>query len=77
MRRFVVVVVQIGIEVSLHLLNRFIPGRATRNADVLVQQGAVQPCDEAVALRSPDTGRAMFDAFQLQEQFEQSKTVCR
>lgn len=31
---------------------------------------AVQPFDEAIALRSPDTGRAMLDAFQLQEQFE-------
>jgi hypothetical protein len=37
---------------------------------VLVQQVAVQPFDEAIALRSPDTGRAMLDAFQLQEQFE-------
>lgn len=43
MRPFVVVVVQIAIEVCLHLLNRFILGRATRNAEVLVQQDAVQP----------------------------------
>lgn len=66
----VVVMVQIGIEVSLHLLDRFVSSRATRNVEVLVQQGAVQPFDEAIALRSPDMDRAMLVAFQLQEQFE-------
>lgn len=35
-----------------------------------VQQGAVQPFDKAVIWRSADTGCAMLDAFQLQEQFE-------
>ena len=50
----VVVVVQIAIQVFLHLFNRLIPGRSAHHPEVLVQQGAVQAFDflfRAAAIR--------------------------
>jgi len=51
MRPLVVVVVQVTIQILLHLFNRLVPGRSTRHPEVFVQQGAMQAFDEAVALR--------------------------
>ena len=58
------------IEVDLHLLDRLVEFRATLNPEVLVEQGAVHPLDITVALGPANLGSAMFDLFQLKEEFE-------
>ena len=68
-RSFVVVAVQVGVEVRLHFVQGRIPILASLNPEVLVEQCPVQPLHKAIALRASDTGCPMFDAFQLQEQF--------
>lgn len=45
MRPLPVVVMQVGIQISLHFLQCLIPLCATLNAEVLVQQGKVQALD--------------------------------
>ena len=47
----VVVVLQIAIQVCLHLLHRLIPGCPPFDTEVFIQQGTMQPFDKAVALR--------------------------
>lgn len=37
----VVLVLQVLIQVPLHLLDRLVPGRTARDAEVLVEQGAM------------------------------------
>ena len=46
-----VVVFQVAIQVCLHLFYRLIPGRSPLDAEVFIQQCAVQSLDKAVALR--------------------------
>lgn len=60
---------QVRFEVALHLIDGLVPGRAPLHAEVLVEQRAVQPLDEAVALRPTDACGAVSNAFELQEQF--------
>ena len=59
---------QVGIEHGLHLLDRLEPGLAPLHAEVLVQQCAVQPLDDAVGLWPANPGPLMFDARKLEEQ---------
>lgn len=68
MRPFRVVDDQIIVQVLLHLFQGLVPLGAPLDAEVFVQQGAVQPLDEAVALRSPNLGGAVLDLFELKEQ---------
>lgn len=65
---FMVVVVQVGIEILLHLLDRLVPGFASFDSEVLVQQGSVQTLNKAVVLRPANFGGSMLDAFELQKQ---------
>lgn len=64
-----VVVVQIGFQIRLHLLQELIPGLATLDAEVLIQQGAVQAFDIAIALGPTNFSGAMLDPLELQKQF--------
>jgi hypothetical protein len=41
---------EVGIEVLLHLFDGLLPGLAAGDAEVLVEQGAVQALDKAVGL---------------------------
>src|SRR5690606_8593419 len=67
MRPFGVVAFKVSIEVNLHFVEALIPFLAALDAEVLVQQGLVQPFDEPVGLRAADFGRAVFDLFELEE----------
>jgi len=53
MRSLMVVVMQVAVEVALHLLDRLVPRGAPGHRDLFIEQGAVQSFDEAVALRAP------------------------
>ena len=68
-RTFGVVDDEEGIEVLLHLVDRLVEGLASLDPEVLVKQRAVQALDEAIGLRATHPGGAMFDAFELQEEF--------
>lgn len=57
------------VENGLHFLDGFEPGAATLDAEVLVEQGAVEALDDAVGLRTLHPGRAVLDLLQLQEEF--------
>lgn len=59
---------EIGVESGLHFLDGLEPGAAAFDAEVLVEQGAVEALDDAVGLRSADLGLAVLDAFELEEQ---------
>ena len=59
---------QIVVQVLLHLFQGLVPLGASLDAEMLVQQGAVQPFDEAVALWPPILGGAVLDLFELKEQ---------
>ena len=63
-----VVGVKVAIQVFLHLFNRLVPSRSACHTEVLVQQGAMQAFDEAIALRPPHTRDPVRDAFQLQRE---------
>jgi len=68
MGSFPVVVVQVGVEVLLHLLNGLVPGLAALDPEMLVQQRPVKALDKAVALWPANFGGTMLDPFELQEQ---------
>ena len=57
------------VENNLHLLDGFEPGSAALDAEVLVEQRAVEALDDAVGLWPLYPGRAVLDLLQLQEQF--------
>ena len=61
-----VVVLQIAIQVCLHLLYRLIPGRPPLDTEVFIQQGSMQPLDKAVALRPAHLGGSVLNPLQLQ-----------
>jgi len=64
----VVVADHVDIEHGLHLLDRLEPGLTSLHAEVLIQQSAVQPLDNAVGLGPTDPGPLVLDAFELEEQ---------
>ena len=68
-RTFFIVVFQIDFQIGLHLVNRFVELCAALDAEVFIQQGAVESLDEAVGLWPTHARGSVFDAFQLQEQF--------
>lgn len=70
MGSFGVVGREVGVEVGLHLVDGLVELGPTHDAEVLVEERAVQALDVAVGLRTADLGRAAFDFLQLQEQFE-------
>ena len=69
MRALGVVGDEVCVEVFLHLVDAFIELGAAHDAEVFVEQGAVQAFHIAVRLRAADLSGAVLDLFQLQEQF--------
>jgi len=67
MRSFMIVGLEEDVEVGLHLDEVFVPDFAALNAEVFVEQGAVEAFEEAVALRAADLSGAVGDAFELEE----------
>ena len=63
MRALLVVLDQISIQIFLHLVNGFIPRFSFHDAEVFVEDGSVQPLDEAVGLGRVDLGGAVLDPF--------------
>lgn len=68
MGSFGVVVAVICVEVLLHLLDALVELSLSRDAEVLVEEGPVQPLDEAVGLGPADLGGSVLDALELEEQ---------
>lgn len=68
MRPALIVADQVVVENGLHLVDGFEPGAATLDPEVLVEQGAVQPLDDAVGLRPLHPCGAVVDVLELQEQ---------
>ncbi|OGR36406.1 MAG: hypothetical protein A2091_06035 [Desulfuromonadales bacterium GWD2_61_12] len=68
MGSLVIVVMQVCIQILLHLVDGLIPNLPPLDTEVLVQQGSVQALDKTVALWSADLGGAMLDPFELQEE---------
>ena len=58
---------EVVVEHGLHLLDGLEPGLVALDAEVLAEQRAVQPFDNAVGLRPADLGVLVLDAFELQE----------
>ena len=54
MRALLVVFDQISIQIFLHLVNGFIPRFSSDDAEVFIEDGSVQPLDEAVGLGTVD-----------------------
>lgn len=69
MRPFGVAADEELVENGLHLLDGVEPGAAALDAEVLVEQSAVEALDDAVRLRPLHPGRAVLDLLQLEEQF--------
>ena len=63
-----VVFLQEGVEIDLHLREVFIPGFAALDAEVFIEEGAVEALKIAVGLRPSDLGGAVLDAFELEEE---------
>jgi len=53
-RTLVVVVMKVFEQIALHLLDGLIPGNAALHPQVFVEQRAMKPLDNAIALRSAD-----------------------
>ena len=64
-----VVFVKECVEVVLHLDDVIVKGGAALDAEVFVEEGAVEAFEVSVALRAADLGGAVFDAFELEEEF--------
>jgi len=62
MRAFRVVDDQVVVQVLLHLFQSLVPLDAPLDAEVFVQQRAIQSLDEPVALRLPNSEGAVLDA---------------
>lgn len=67
-RPFLVVELQVDVKVGLHLFDGLVPLLPAFDAEVLVEQRAVQAFDEAVTLRPAYACGAVLDLLQLQEQ---------
>lgn len=61
---FFVVAFEVDVEVSLHLLDAFVPLGSPLDTEVLIEQGL----HVTVALWAANSGGAVLDAFQLKEQ---------
>src|SRR5512139_2149530 len=59
---------EVGIEGGLHLLDGLEPGAPSFDAEVFVEQGAMEALDDAVGLWPLHAGLAMRDALELEEQ---------
>ena len=57
------------VEVGLHLREVFVEGRPALDAEMLVEEGAVEPFEVSVALGPADLCRAVPDALELEEEF--------
>ena len=57
-----------GVERLLHLFDGLEPGPAAFDAEVLVEERAMEALDDPVGLRPADLGFAVLDAFELKEQ---------
>jgi hypothetical protein len=57
-----------AVENGLHLVDGFEPGAPSFDPEVLVEERAVQPLDDAIGLWPLDPGGAVLDLFELQEQ---------
>ena len=65
--RCAVVLDEVVVEDSLHLLEGLEPGAAALDAEVRVEEGAVPALDDAVGQRPVDAGSLVLDVFELQE----------
>jgi len=65
---FFVVVFEVNVEVSLRLLDAFLPLGSPLDTEVLIEQGALQSLHVTVALWTANSGGSVLDAFQLKEQ---------
>ena len=65
---FLVVGLEVGVEGELHLLDGLEPGPAAFDAEVLVEQRAVEALNDAVGLRPADLGLSVLDARELEEE---------
>ncbi len=63
----VVVVLEVFVEVVLHLLDRIVPLLPAQYAEVLVKKRSVEPFHKAVRLRPLDLGGPVLYALDLQE----------
>jgi len=68
MRSLGIVVDEVLVEDALHLLDGLEPGAAALDAEMFVEEGAVQAFNDAVGLRPADPGSLVLDAFELQEE---------
>ena len=68
MRSLGVVDDEVLVEGRLDLFDGLVPGPAAFDAEVLVEEGSVNPFDETIALRASDLGGAVLDAFELKEE---------
>jgi len=59
---------EVGVEVGLHLVDALVELGAAHDAEVLVEERAVQALDVAVGLRAAHLGGAVLDLLELQEQ---------
>lgn len=69
MRSVLIVFIHVEIEVILHFDDVFIELGATLDSEVFVEKGSMEPFEEAVALRAANLGGAVFDPFELEEEF--------
>lgn len=67
MRPLVIVALEVAVEHDLHLLDGVELGVAALDPEVLVEQRAAQPLDDAVRLGPLDPGDAVLDLLELQE----------
>ena len=67
-RSFGIVAHEIDVDVSLHGLDAVVELLAHHDAEVLVEQGAVQALDEDGELPPPHLGGALLDLLELDEQ---------
>lgn len=63
MGALLVVLDQVSIQIFLHLVNGFIPRFSSHDAEVFVEDDAVQPLDEVVGLGRVDLGGVVLDPF--------------
>ena len=68
MRSFLVVFLDPNIEVILHLNDVLVEFGSTLDAQVLVEQRAMEAFKEAIALRPANLGGSVFNFLELQEE---------
>jgi hypothetical protein len=68
MRTSGVVVLQVDVQVLLHLIYRLVELLSSHHAEVLVEKGPVKPLDKAIALRPTHSRGPVLYALELKEE---------